>query len=92
MTASRIGLAIFARAALQVILVSSSSITISAYEHKGGPWRLLLAVLIGWAISWVWWGNAKAAARDAEGGRWWYATGAAIGTLAGVGLFGWLVG
>lgn len=84
---------LFARAALQVLLVSAQSVTIAAYERSGGAWRLCATVGIAFAISWVWWANARAASVSAvAGGRGWYAAGAAAGTLAGVGLMSLLVG
>lgn len=87
------GLRLAARAALQVLLVSAQSVTIAAYERQDGPWRLCAAVGIAYAISWVWWSNARAATLSGvPGGRYWYAAGAAAGTLAGVGLMARLVG
>lgn len=86
-------LRIFARAALQVVLVSSSSATVAAYIQHGGAWRLCLTVALGWLISWVWWANTRAASlSEVDGGRGWYAAGAATGTFAGVGIMAMLVG
>lgn len=88
----RAGLLIAGRAAAQVILVSASSVTLAAYQATGGRQRLFAAAAIGFAISWVWWSNTRAASLTAApGGRWWYAGGAAIGTYCGAGLARWLV-
>lgn len=80
------------RAAVHVLLVAASSVTLAAYEAHGGLPTLAQAGLIGWLISWCWWANARAAsASDVPGGRWWYASGAAVGTVTGAALARWLV-
>lgn len=89
----RVGLSIAARAAVQVLLVSASSVTLSAYQHSGDPARLGVAGGIGFLISWVWWSNAQTAARSTvTAARLWYALGAACGTMSGASLARWLVG
>jgi ribosomal protein L18 len=88
----RHGIVIAGRAAAQVVLVSASSVTLAAYQSTGGHGRLLAAAAIGFAISWVWWANTRAASLTTTlGGRWWYAGGAAIGTYIGAGLARWIV-
>jgi hypothetical protein len=78
------GLLIAGRAAVQVVLVSASSVTLAGYQATGSSHRLLAAAGIGFAISWVWWANTRAASlTEAPGGRWWYASGAAVGTYLG---------
>lgn len=80
----RAGLRIAARAAVQVLLVSASSVTLAAYQATGDPGKLGLAGGIGFLISWVWWGNTHAAAHaKVPGARGWYASGAMVGTLIG---------
>lgn len=82
-----------ARAAVQVLLVAASSVTLSAYQARGGVGTLGQAGVIGFLISWLWWSNARAASRsDVAHGRLWYASGAAVGTLAGAALARFLVG
>ena len=86
-------LRIAARAAMQVLLVSASSVTLSAYQHTGNITRLGVAGGIGFLISWVWWSNAQTAARSTvSGARVWYALGAMAGTLTGAALARALVG
>jgi len=89
---ARGGLAIAGRAFLQVVLVSAQTVTLAAYQQHGEPWRLAVAGAVAFSISWVWWANARAATLSSvPAGRWWYAGGAAAGTLAGAASMGWLM-
>lgn len=88
----RAGLALAARAALQVLLVAASSVTLAAYQASGDRGRLGVAGVVGFCISWSWWANAHAAAHAGRAGRIWYAGGAAVGTVAGAALARAVVG
>jgi hypothetical protein len=80
-TSLRAHLSVFWRGFLIVSLTSSNVAQIA-----GGHW--LGAFLNGFAISFVWWQNSRAAAHStATYGREGYALGAACGTVAGM----WLV-
>ena len=71
---------LMARGFIQVAPVAASTYFVS---HD----RPVLAVAVGWWISFVWWWNAGSA--SALQGAWWactYATGAAVGTYAGQAL------
>lgn len=69
---------IFGRAFLQVALVSANVVQI-ARGHYGG------AFMVGCAISWLWFKNARGAARvDVSGAAEVYALGAGCGTAVGM--------
>lgn len=71
---------IFGRAFLQVALVALNVSQI-ARGHYG------FAFLTGWAISALWWSNARGAGRsEVRGAGLVYSVGAAFGTVAGMGL------
>ena len=77
-------LPIFGRAALQVALVAWNVVNLSQ-GHYG------LAFVSGAAVSFVWWTNARTSAlSDAPYGRYAYALGAGVGTVAGMGVGAWL--
>mgnify|MGYP003340857309 FL=1 len=81
------GLALSARAALQVVLVSANSVTLASYASTGHGLTLASAAVWGGAISWVWWQNARDASHSrVTCGRVWYAVGAAAGTVMGAAL------
>lgn len=80
----RAGLVIAARAGAQLVLVAASSVTLAAYASTGHGVHLGLGTAISFGISWVWWSNSRAAAfTNVAHGQWWYAAGAASGTLIG---------
>lgn len=69
---------IFSRAALQVTLVAWNVVNVTSGDY-------LMALLSGFAISWVWWANSRTAAlSEAPYGRLAYAAGAGVGTVAGM--------
>lgn len=71
---------LFLRAFAQVFLVSVNVSQIAAGHYTG-------AFLVGGAISWMWFGNAKSAGRaDDAWSRSVYTLGAALGTVAGMAL------
>jgi len=71
---------LFTRAFVQVFLVAVNVSQIAAGHYVG-------AFLVGGAISWLWFSNAKTAGRSEDAwGRVVYSTGAALGTVAGMGL------
>lgn len=76
------------RAAAQVVLVSANSVTLGAMD--GSPadmWRLLVAAVLGFLISALWWSNARSVSLDTvPHGRFWYASGAMCGTVVGAAL------
>ena len=60
-------------------------------QVTGGHW--LGALLVGFGISFVWWGNAhRAAHHPARCGREAYALGAACGTVVGMTITRWWYG
>lgn len=78
---------VFAQGATQVLLVSANSVTLASFQATGELWRLVVAGAIGFAISAVWWQNTRAASLSAiDGGRVYYAAGAALGTMLGAAL------
>lgn len=85
-TSSNLGpyLPIFFRAMLQVALVAWNVVNLSRGEYG-------LAFVSGAAVSFVWWTNARTSAlSDAPYGRYAYALGAGVGTVAGMGVGAWL--
>ena len=71
---------IFGRAFLQVSLVSLNVSQIARGNYA-------MAFLTGWAISALWWTNARGAGRsEVRGAAACYGLGAAFGTVAGMGL------
>ena len=71
---------VFGRAFLQVALVALNVSQIAAGNYAA-------AFLTGWAISALWWSNARGAGRlDVPGAAWAYSLGAACGTVAGMAL------
>lgn len=69
---------LFGRAFLQVALVSANVVQIARGQYGG-------AFVVGSAISWLWFKNARGAARiDVAGAAEVYALGAACGTVAGM--------
>ncbi|MFZ9585824.1 MAG: hypothetical protein ACO280_12835, partial [Pseudohongiellaceae bacterium] len=71
-------MALFFRAFVQVFLVSVNVSQIAAGHYAG-------AFLVGGAISWLWFGNARSAGRsDDVRSRAVYAAGAALGTVGGM--------
>lgn len=76
------------RAAAQVLLVSANSVTLGALDGSTADvWRLLVASVLGFLISAMWWANARSVSLDTvPNGRFWYATGATVGTVAGAAL------
>lgn len=71
---------LFGRAFLQVALVALNVSQIAAGNYA-------FAFVTGWAISALWWTNARGAGRsEVRGAAMCYALGAAFGTVAGMGL------
>jgi hypothetical protein len=71
---------LFLRAFLQVALVALNVAQIAKGNYG-------LAFLTGWAISALWWSNARGAGRsEVRGAALAYSAGAAFGTVAGMGL------
>ncbi len=69
---------IFGRAFLQVSLVAANVVQIATGHYLGG-------FVVGTAISWLWFTNARTAARsDLPGAAAVYALGAGTGTVAGM--------
>lgn len=66
---------LFGRAFLQVSLVAANVVQIAKGQYLG-------MFLVGFAISWLWFGNARAAGRG-EAGQIFYALGAGCGTVIG---------
>lgn len=71
---------LFCRAFLQVSLVALNVSQIAKGNYA-------TAFLTGWAISALWWSNARGAGRsDVRGALLAYSVGAAFGTVAGMSL------
>lgn len=71
---------LFGRAFLQVFLVAVNVSQIAAGHYVG-------AFLVGGAISWMWFGNARTAGQSEDAwGRAVYTAGAALGTVGGMAL------
>lgn len=78
MTALRAYALTLGRGWLIVALTSANVRQIAAGHYSG-------AFLVGFAISYVWFGNSRQAAlTDLPGARWCYALGAALGTVTGM--------
>lgn len=78
--------AIFLRGFL-IVTLTAANVAQIARGHYGG------AFLGGTAISFVWWGNSRGAARSkARFARECYALGAGFGTLCGMLLVRWFYG
>jgi len=71
-----------------VLLVSANGVSLGALDGSTDDvWKLLLSAALGFAISWTWWANARSVSLDAvPDGRFWYATGAGVGTIIGAAL------
>jgi hypothetical protein len=70
-----------------IVLLTSANVGQIARGHYGG------AFLGGTAISFVWWGNSRGAARsEVRFAREAYAFGAGCGTLCGMLLVRWIYG
>lgn len=82
---------LFTRAAVQVLLVAANGVTLGALDGTPADgYRLGVAAVLGFLISLLWWHNARSVSLDTvEGGRWWYATGAMVGTVVGAALARW---
>lgn len=73
-------LGLFGRAFLQVALVALNVAQIAKGNYA-------TAFLTGWAISALWWSNARGAGRsEVRGAALAYSVGAAFGTVAGMSL------
>ena len=68
----------------QVIFVAANTVFIAHYE-------LIANWLTAWAISMVWTFNVKRVAFGESADRWFYATGAAFGSVSGTVAAGWLL-
>jgi hypothetical protein len=69
---------------VQVIFVAANTVFIAHYE-------LVANVVTAFAISYIWTHNVKKVAFGDEGDRWFYATGAALGSVCGTVLAGMVV-
>jgi len=77
MTTVREYLTLFGRAFLQVSLVAANVVQIAKGQYVG-------MFVVGAAISYLWFGNARSAGRsELPGAAWVYAVGAGCGTVAG---------
>ena len=75
---------IFLRAFAQVALVAWNVVNLSQQQYA-------LAFVSGFGVSYVWWGNSRAAAHErVTYAREAYALGAAVGTVAGLAVGQWL--
>lgn len=70
---------LFLTAYLQVLLVAVNTYQISHAHYVG-------AIFVGFLISWVWTGNVKRISISTRLERVVYCTGAALGTVSGLGL------
>lgn len=73
------GLRLFLRGFVLVFLTACNVYQVSHQHYLGG-------FLVGWLISFCWWGNARSSGRN-DAVRWagaYYATGAGCGTVAGL--------
>lgn len=73
-----------ATAFVQVIFVAANTVFISAHQ-------LLPNFITGFLISLVWTFNVKRVAFGDLTDRWFYATGAAFGSVSGTVVAGWIV-
>lgn len=69
---------------VQVIFVAANTVFIANHV-------LLANFLTGFAISLIWTWNVKRVAFGDNGDRWFYAMGAAIGSVSGTIVAGWIV-
>jgi hypothetical protein len=70
--------ALFGRSFLQVALVAANVVQLAKGQYIG-------SFIVGTAISWLWFGNAREAGRnDLPGAAFAYALGAGFGTVTGL--------
>lgn len=69
---------------VQVIFVAANTVFIAHYQ-------LIPNLVTAFAISYIWTHNVKKIAFGDEADRWFYATGAALGSVAGSMLANWMV-
>ena len=82
---------IFARGFAQVVLVAANTVQLAAYQRTL-DWRALPGVfVVGCAINYVWWKNARSTTIDADlpGARLAYMLGAGSGTIVGAVCVAW---